>query len=168
MSETRKTPSPIADIRPNVAELEYFTIPDARVIGKGMRCSCDPGAPNLIPAFWDKCLGEGIKDVTDALPRLIPAMLGFTDDYDAKTNTFLYIISVLCPAGTPVPEGFVSRDIPACVVSKGRYGEWLDACKPVWARDGWQWNDGAGQCWNAELYLDGESTDGFRLLCAVK
>ena len=147
--------------------LEYFNLPDARVIGRSFRCLLDMSAENPIPAFWGKCIENGSLDNIKAMPKLFPAVVGFTDDYDAKTNTFLYIVGVICPIDTPIPDGYTHRDIPATVVSKGKYGDWLDECKPVWAADGYEWSGSEGQFWNAELYLDGEDVNGFRLLCAV-
>jgi hypothetical protein len=168
MSET-KLPD-ISEMKAESGEdgLKYFRLPDARVIGKSMRCPLDRNAPNPIPAFWGKCIDEGLLDIVKTPARLMPAMLGFTDDFDAKTNTFLYIVGALFPAGTPVPEGCASRDIPATVVARGAYGKWLDDCRPLWEADGYERSGAEGQSWNSELYLDNESTDGFRLLCAVK
>ena len=163
ISELRATAEGEAD------KPEYFSLPDARVIGLSMRCPLDMKAANPIPAFWGKCAEDGLFETVGELPKLIPAMLGFTDDYDEKTNTFLYITGVLCPKDTPVPEGYTYRDIPATVVSKSRYGEWLGECRPIWDNDGYEWSGDEGQFWNAELYIDGEDNDhGFRLLCAVR
>lgn len=147
--------------------LEYFSLPNARVIGKSMRCPLDMTKANPIPLFWDKCASEGLFETVGKLPKLIPAMLGFTDDYHSEDNTFMYVCGVLCPENTPVPEDYTYRDIPATTVSKSRRGDWLEQCKPVWESDGFKWSDEQGQFWNSELYLDGEDNNGFRLLCAV-
>lgn len=160
---------PIAQMKAkqDLSACAYYTLPAARVIGKGFRCLLDKSAPNPIPAFWGKCADEGLFETIKAPARMMPAMLGFTDDYDGKTNTFLYIVGALFDISTPVPEGYIYRDIPATVVFMGKYGQWLDEARPVWTQDGFRWSGEEGQYWNAELYLDGENTDGYRLLCAV-
>lgn len=151
----------------NTQRTEYYQLPNARVIGKAIRCTLDENAPNPIPAFWGQCDSEGLFETLKTPSRLIPAMLGFTDAYDEKTNTFLYIVGALFPEGFAVPQSYVHRDIPATVVSKGPYGEWLDGCRPFWDADGFVWSGAEGQFWNAELYMDDEDPEGFRLLCAV-
>ena len=37
----------------------------------------------------------------------------------------LYILGALAPAGSPVPEGLTSRDLPAGIVAKGEFGDEL-------------------------------------------
>ena len=154
---------PIGKLRANVDALEYFSLPAARVIGKSIRSPMGASAPNPIPSFWDEFLADGCKKAVYALPRLAPGLLGFMDDFDAAGGTFRYTIGVLCPAGTPVPESYVCRELSAATVSKGKYGEWMDECRPAWTRDGYR----PASDWCAELYLDGEPTAGFRLLQAV-
>ncbi len=152
----------IGELRANAEEGELFALPRARLIGRAHRAPMAAGAPNPIPAYWDAFLSEGRKEPLYALPRLAPALLGLMDHFDPARGTFRYWIGVLCPEGTPAPDGFDSRAIAPCTAYKGRYGEWTGLVIPVC--EGWE----AAPDWLSELYVDGEPTEGFRPFLPVR
>lgn len=80
---------------------------------------------------------------------------GWTCDYDAETDTFIYIVCVLTPADTPVPDRFIYRDIPETLCAKGIYGESMSETLDRINANGYTTNwEPYG--WNAELYIQAE------------
>ena len=157
----------VETIKPFADEIEFFSMSDTRVIGKTIRCPLGENVENPIPAFWGDFFDKGYNKALIDLPKTIPnSYLGWTGDYDSETNTFIYMVGVLTPKDTPVPEGFEYYDLPASVTIKGLYGEGLYETLDRGKEKGYEWN----HCgWNAELYLDEEEKDGsWRWFTAVK
>jgi hypothetical protein len=44
-------------------------------------------------------------------------------EYSPETHQYTYMICVACPAGTPVPDGYEYRDVPAALVAHGATNE---------------------------------------------
>ncbi len=133
---------------------ELFHLSKARVIGMEIRSGGSMG--NTAPVVWKKVFQNGAFDILKSLPQVLNnSFYGWTCDHDAESDTFSYIVCVLTPAGTPVPEGFVYRDIPETICTKGLYGEnffeTLERAKELGYEPNWE-----PYGWNAELYLDAE------------
>ena len=134
--------------------VEIFRLPKARVIGKEIRNGGSIG--NTAPALWNEVYASGQMEVLMRLPHILNnSTYGWTCDYDAETDTFIYIVCVLTPADTPVPEGFIFRDIPETLCAKGLYGESMAETIGRIHENGYTTNwEPYG--WNAELYIQEE------------
>lgn len=114
---------------------------------------------NTAPALWDKFFSTGTDKVLASLPALIPeSLFGWTCEYDPATDTFVYMVCILTPADTPVPDGFTYRDWPETLCAKGLFGEDVDQtcgrAKLLGYAINWE------ACpWNAELYLNAEEAN---------
>ena len=148
---------PFSDIQPFRDEFAVYSLPASRAIGKEVRNGGALG--NTAPALWGETIQSGAMDALLALPQLIPgATYGWTCDYDAPTDTFIYMVCVLASAGTPVPEGFAYRDIPETACAVGLYGENMDKTLDRVKESGFVTNwEPYG--WNAELYLPEEESN---------
>lgn len=133
---------------------EVFYLPKARIIGKEVRNGGSMG--NTAPSLWKEVFETGVSDVLLALPHVLKASLyGWTCDYDAETDTFSYIVCALTLADTPIPEGFVFKDIPETICAKGLYGEGMPQTIERINEYGYTTNwELYG--WNAELYIQAE------------
>lgn len=143
-----------SEIRAFDDEFEIFEMPASRLIGLETRNGGALG--NTAPALWDKTFTIGAMDALMALPQVLEdSTFGWTCEYDPPTDTFIYIVCVLTPADTPVPEGFIYRNVPATLVAKGLYGEsvaqTVERAQALGYETNWE------ECgWNAELYLQAE------------
>ena len=148
----------IHEIKPFVEEQEFFLMPEVRIIGIEGRCKLHTGSNADVMEVWQR-FDETVTAKLDILPRAMPnALLGWTGDCPEGSDTYSYIISAICPADTPVPEGLVYRDLPASYVAKGRYGDGLNDVVNTFTSKGFL------TCyidlpWNAELYLDDEENN---------
>lgn len=73
--------------------------------------------------LWDRVLYDGIVDTLQELSgRVSPDgdLAGWMGEYDEKEKTFSYIVGVFTQPGSPAPEGFTYRDLPACLMGIGR------------------------------------------------
>lgn len=100
-------------------KIEFFDLPNVRIIGLETGCSLDPAAGNPIPAFWDKAIADGVLDKLKSLrPLALPdCTVGWMGDVQGQE--YRYLLGVVAPEGAPVPEGMQFRDLPACPVAKG-------------------------------------------------
>lgn len=132
-------------------DFELFHLPAVRIIGKEVRNGGELG--NTAPTLWDEMYSSGNCDTLMELPQMVDnSLFGWTCEYDPKTNTFIYIVCAMTPAGTPVPDGFVYRDIPETVCAKGLFGEDVPQTIERAAKLGYVSNwEPYG--WNAELYI---------------
>lgn len=103
----------------SLANFQIRPLPALRVIGKAVYPKMDM-KENPIPAFWDQCFADGtFKTLTDLPAEHIDKdYVGFMCEWDGKV-TFTYICGMLLAAGTPVPDGFIYKDIPASTVAVG-------------------------------------------------
>ena len=64
------------------------------------------------------------KFVIKGLPLVInDSMVCWTGDSPGESNYYTYMPGIICPAGTPVPDGLDFRDLPQSFVAKGLYGD---------------------------------------------
>lgn len=75
---------------------------------------------NPIPAFWDKCFSDGTFTKLEELREyhIDKSYVGWMGDWNTD-NKFTYLCGMIMKPNTPVPEGFVYRDIPASTVATG-------------------------------------------------
>jgi predicted transcriptional regulator YdeE len=143
----------ISEIKPFEHEFELFTLPAVRIIGKEARCGGALG--NTAPALAEETLKPDIWNVLLQLPLVLKDGLGWTCDYDKQTDTFSYLVCVMTPAGTAVPDGFAYRDIPETICAKGLFGEdvpkTIERAKELGYVTNWE-----PYGWNAELYIEEE------------
>jgi predicted transcriptional regulator YdeE len=102
--------------------LEIRSFPATRVIGKQVACGLGEDTENPGTALWDTMLTEGTLEFLMNLPqRATPDRdaVGWMGEYDSTSNTYTYIAGILAEPGTPVPSGYVYRDIPACMMAIG-------------------------------------------------
>jgi len=157
----------IDEIKSFVEEQEIFIMPEVRLIGVEGRCKLNAGNEDVI-AVWRKFgeIHDKFPTVLDSLPRAIPnALLGWTGDCPEGSDTYSYFISVACPAGTTVPDGYSYRDIPASYVAKGEYGDDIGGVISKFNPKGFItcYSDLG---WNAELYLDDEEKNPPKTDCS--
>ena len=146
--------NPVSKLSPFQTEIAFFHLPAARIIGLETRSGGQLG--NTAPALWEKAFSTGAMDTLLKLPSLVKdANFGWTMEYDAASDTFVYMICMLTPGDTPVPEGFTFRDLPETDCVLGLFGEdtmtTVERAKeagfvPNWSVCGW----------NAEVYLTAE------------
>ncbi len=112
---------PISDIFPFENRLRFFSLPDVRLIGKTMRHTNGTDV-TPIPLFWNEYYTR-YHDLARALPQMIRTTLAWIGEYDPITQQYTYMICVICPAQTPVPDGFEFRDVPAMLLGHGTVSE---------------------------------------------
>jgi Integron-associated effector binding protein len=113
---------PIRRILPFEDRFRIFQMPAVRLVGRSIRDTLYSN-PSPCPSFWSEYFARGFHLVTDSLPRAIPNRMAWFGEYSPETNQYTYMICVACPAGTPVPDGFEYRDVPAALVAHGATNE---------------------------------------------
>ena len=105
-----------------LVKFEVIPFAAARVIGRMAVCCMNEGVYNPVPQMWKDMLADGSFDMLKSMPERAtdePDTVGWMGEYDPQTNSFNYIAGVLVKPDTPVPPGFVYRDIPACEMGVG-------------------------------------------------
>ena len=114
----------ISELTENVKEQEIFFMPDVRIIGRAYICTfaADNAGESLHDDYWNEFFT--LKSKMDRLPRIIKnSMVCWTGDSPKGSDRYTYMPGIICPAGTPVPDGLDFRDLPASFVAKGVYGD---------------------------------------------
>lgn len=148
----------VQEINPFQKELEICYLPACRVIGVEQTYGPEPGGDRAAAPQWQRVIASKEWEAIAALPRVIPrSCFGWTCDDKPEAKTFQYLVAVLTPAGTAVPEGCQFRDVPPTLVAAGRWDEPMDGVLAQMKQLGYvsHWGD-KGCSWNAELYLDEE------------
>lgn len=143
---------PITSIFPFENRMRYFRLPRMRLIGKAMRHTNETDiAP--IPRFWTEYYAKR-HSTAQGLPQIVNTTLAWIAEYDPVTKQYTYMICVMCPEGTPVPEGFDHRDIGPGLMAHGTLSESPPDAHSIerfggeLARDGFVCKDG----WSFEFY----------------
>lgn len=105
-------------------EREIFIMPDVRIIGIARKCTFESDGQGITPHedYWNEFFSY--NSVISGLPQVIKdSMVCWTGDSPKGSNYYTYMPGVICPAGTPVPNGLDYRDLPASYVAKGVYGD---------------------------------------------
>ncbi|MHB0859086.1 MAG: GyrI-like domain-containing protein [Anaerolineae bacterium] len=108
-------------------EQEILSMPDVRVIGKAYTCTfaSDQAGTSPHDDYWNAFFA--LAPLTDRLPRIVlNAIVCWTGDSPMGSDHYTYMPGILCPAGTPVPDGLDHRDLPASLVAVGVYGDEVD------------------------------------------
>jgi len=148
----------IGEIQPFQQEFELFYLPACRVIGVEQTYGPEPGGDRAAAPQWGRVIQSEAWEKMSTLPRVIPrSCFGWTCDYKPDTKTFQYLVAVLTPAETAVPDGCQFRDVPPTLVAAGRWAESLEQVIEKMKQLGYSSRWGEEGCeWNAELYLDEE------------
>ncbi len=101
---------------------EVKRFPAVRLIGKKVKISLNPEGDKEAVKLWSSMWQDGSMDFLGNIPERLTEekdTVGWIGDYDYQSSTCIYIAGVLTKAGTPVPTGYVSRDLPECLMSVG-------------------------------------------------
>lgn len=103
-----------------LVSLQINGLPEVRIMGKAIYPIMDNNE-NPIPAFWGKCFNDGTFKKLEELKEhhIDSSYVGWMGDWDTSTGKFTYICGMLMKPGTPIPEGFIYRDVPASTVAIG-------------------------------------------------
>lgn len=105
-----------------LVRFEVKRFPAVRLIGKMVKMSLDPAGSKAGVDLWSSMWLDGSMEFLQNHPERFAKekdTVGWMGEYDPSNNTYVYIAGVLMKAGTPVPEGFVSRDLPECLMGIG-------------------------------------------------
>lgn len=160
----------LSEIKPHASDIEVYEMTNVRLIGKYKR---NTHFGDTTPSLWDECFADGSMDILKGLPSIIPnAFLGWLGDYTPNDKTIGYVVGVLAPAGTPVPEGFICKDftspmfIADCLIDLD-INDKLDRINKLGFKSPFCSIDCVGW-WEGELYLDGyHPNDGYNCLMPV-
>lgn len=144
----------IGEIRPGEG-FEVFWLPAVRIIGKEARCGGPLG--NTAPGLVAEAFASDAWQVALRLPRVIENHVDWMGDHDPADDTFSFVHCVIVPAGTPVPEGLVYRDLAETACGKGVDGESEQQTFARAAGAGYVENYG-GNPWNIEVFFPEEDT----------
>ncbi|MCL1909990.1 MAG: GyrI-like domain-containing protein, partial [Kiritimatiellaeota bacterium] len=106
----------------SLVNFEIIEQPEILIVGKLLRFNFDWSKPeNTPPALWQRSFADGTFTTLEALTNFIhnPSYVGYMDNYDPADNAFDYICGMMMKPGTPVPDGFISRTVPAAKVANG-------------------------------------------------
>jgi len=106
-----------------LVEFSVESFPKTRVIGKSVTVKTDiEFGDRTIESLWESMAQDGSLDFLTALPEVAtPAgdTVGWMGDYHPGDATFTYLAGVLVAPDTPIPAGYVYRDIEACEMAVG-------------------------------------------------
>jgi hypothetical protein len=152
----------ISQLEPFQKNFEIFLLPPSIVIGKEISVPCHGKKPISPHTFWKNTIPTEDWKNAKRLPHVIKnTSCGWTCDYVPQTDSFTYIISIVAPAGTPVPSGFIYRNVPQTTVAVGLWGDSLNKVIGRMKKLGFvtSWYDDPGLGWNTELYLADEQSN---------
>ena len=143
---------------PTLVKFDVRQLPGLTVAGRAVRVRMADEMDDPVSELWSRCHGDGTIDELDALDRFDDAHVGWMGDFDAKTQSFVYLAGVLLAHGASVPDGFDVRTIDPCRAAVGWVQGWPDELVPnaqeltetAMAETGLQTDDDAG--WAMELY----------------
>ncbi|MFV0399442.1 MAG: GyrI-like domain-containing protein [Oscillospiraceae bacterium] len=120
-----------------MAELVKFEIkefPNLILAGKEIRHDNEAqmNGDNPLPAFWDKCFGDGTLTTLEGLGDQVfdDAYVGIMRDWLRGDGMFSYVVGMFLKEGAELPEGFVGYLIPAGPVAVGwiQGNDTMDVC----------------------------------------
>ncbi len=103
-----------------LVNLQISQLQGFRIIGKAIYTHMDM-KENPIPSFWEKCFEDGTFKQLDEMNdhHIDHSYVGWMSDWNEADGKFAYICGMLMKPNTPVPEGFIYRDVPAATVAIG-------------------------------------------------
>jgi predicted transcriptional regulator YdeE len=103
------------------------SFPKTRVIGKSVAVKIDIELEDrTIETLWESMMQDGSLNLLTSLPERTtqdPDTVGWMGDWHPGDAVYTYLAGVLVAPGTPVPDGYVYRDIDACEIAVA----WLQA-----------------------------------------
>lgn len=146
----------IEKIKPCMNKAEIFEAPNFIIIGKANRNS---QLINGAGAFWGELYRDGTLEQLSKLPKIIKnSFVGWTCDCceNSPNRDFTYMIGVIAPYDTPIPDGLDYRVLHKTLVIKGLLGQDISEVIKETESVGYSPSYGDNNGWNAELYIDGE------------
>lgn len=104
---------------PTLVKFDVQNLPALTVAGRAVRVRMSDEMDDPVHELWARCHGDGTFDELAGLGTFDPSHVGWMGDFDARTNSFVYLCGMLLPAGLEVPEGFDVRPIGPCPVAVG-------------------------------------------------
>ena len=101
---------------------EVKRFPAVRLIGKMVQMSLNPEGYKEAANLWSSMWRDGSMEFLKNLPERFTEekdTVGWMGEFDHSANTCVYIAGILTKAGTPVPAGYICRDLPECLMSIG-------------------------------------------------
>ena len=99
------------------------SFPSPCVIGKSVQQKAETTLDDpTIPDLWTSMANDGSLNILQAIPNRLtpnPDTVGWMGDWQPGAETYTYLAGVLVQPNTPVPDGFVSRDIESCDMAIG-------------------------------------------------
>lgn len=151
----------VRQAKPFADSYGLYAVPPCKVVG--LRFLHPPGKEGKwqLRVFVEETVRSALWQQVLALPSLMEGVRwGFTDGGEQVAGAFSYLLSVLVPESTPVPEGLEAHAVPQSQVAIGGRGErmWdvvagLRAAGyvPAWEQPGCNWT--------AELYFREEEEE---------
>lgn len=157
IQETNLVIRDISKSKPFDDNFELMSLPAVRIIGKEARNGGIYGDTG--PALWKEVFSSGDSNILFSLPNAANnGLCGWICDFEPETDSFIYLVCAITPAGTDVPEGFVYRDIPETICTKGVRGEdipqTIKRAEELGYITNWEPYE-----WNAEFYFEEEQDD---------
>lgn len=112
-----------------LVKFDVQEFPKTRVIGKSVIQKLDGGInDNTIQDLWESMVNDGSLDFLLNLPERSSQNLdtvGWMGDFKPGDEEYTYLAGVLVKHSTPVPDGYVYRDIEKCEMAIG----WIQETK---------------------------------------
>lgn len=101
---------------------EVKRVPAVRLIGKQVQMSFEPGGNKAADNLWSSMWQDGSMEFLLNNKERFTAerdTIGWMGEFDPSGSTCMYIAGVVTKAGTPVPAGYISKDLPECQMGIG-------------------------------------------------
>ncbi|HEX3047369.1 MAG TPA: helix-turn-helix domain-containing protein [Bacillota bacterium] len=104
----------------SVKKIEFIPFGPYKIVGKAIRTR---PMTQEIPTFWAQCFSNGtyekLLEMKDYHPiETDDAYIGYMRDFDSQGESFTYLVGFFMKPDTPVPDGYVSYEIPACTIAQ--------------------------------------------------
>jgi predicted transcriptional regulator YdeE len=113
-----------------LVKFEVKSFSEVRVIGKSVIQKLDAGMDDsTITDLWKSMDNDGSLAFLSGLPKRLtqnPDTVGWMGDFKPGDGEFTYLAGILAKPNTPVPSGYVYRDIPNCTMAIGWIQETAD------------------------------------------
>jgi AraC-like DNA-binding protein len=132
---------------------ELFRMPAVRIIGRETRTGGKYGY--RVIEMLEEAFASDAWKAAQAIPRVLKDELGWTCEYEAETDSYVYMVCFVTLPDTPVPKGCTFRDIPGTICAKGILGESIEETVRRASQHGYipNWSPHG---WNAERVIDGD------------
>lgn len=99
-------------------DLQVVELAECKVVGREIRVTMSPEAPNPVPGFWTSCFADGTIATLRSLDGLLypNALVGWLGDYRKSDESFVYVVGMVVGPEVEPPAGCTARALPP-----GRY-----------------------------------------------